>query len=497
MDAPAVGCRTRRPPRGVWSTVTVGTRVRHAAGVRRDAAPSGEGASVSGRIRATSGRRRRSSATASGVCSRTMNRPAWLGTRDRVSRLTTTIVTSAAGTLQAAGWPRSTASQPVASRWHEGVPDGRAGPEPTDQQPGHRADVGEPPPPDAEQQQRAERRGGDREREPDGAGDADVRAWRAPARQGTTTATAAPTRKAATPPSRRSPNRRPVTSWLSTPATAMARPDEVERNAANAPAVTSPVSSSPPGPGHHQPRQLEHQRVGPAGLGQLRGVDAPEGAVQRREQVEDAEQPEHHERGPAGGPAVGVGVEADHHVREAHGAEERGDDQGVGDVEPLRRRPRRAGSTTGRRRCRRRRPGWVPRRPPRRRGAPAIGISRAVSFSQYWKACTKVMLRIPPEVTLASTTRATITAPSQSGAPMVAVRVTLGALELRQQVEPADRDHEQRADRPHLARTPAAPRRSRAACRRPSGAAERPRGPAARGSRRSSRRGTRACRRRR
>ena len=67
--------------------------------------------------------------------------------------------------------------------------------------------------------------------------------------QGTTTATAAPTRNAATPPSRRSPKRRPVTSWLSTPATAMASPDDVERNAANAPAVTRPVRISPPGPG--------------------------------------------------------------------------------------------------------------------------------------------------------------------------------------------------------------------------------------------------------
>ena len=38
----------------------------------------------------------------------------------------------------------------------------------------------------------------------------------------------------------------------------MARPDEVERNAANAPAVTSPVSRSPPRPSEHQPRQLEH-----------------------------------------------------------------------------------------------------------------------------------------------------------------------------------------------------------------------------------------------
>ena len=66
---------------------------------------------------------------------------------------------------------------------------------------------------------------------------------------GTTTAIAAPTRNAVTPRSRRSPKRRPVTSWLSTPATAMASPDEVERKAANAPAVTMPVSSSPPSPG--------------------------------------------------------------------------------------------------------------------------------------------------------------------------------------------------------------------------------------------------------
>ena len=46
-------------------------------------------------------------------------------------------------------------------------------------------------------------------------------------------------------------------------------------------------------------------------------------------------------------------------------------------------------------------------------------------MSQYWKAWTKVMLRIPPDVTLASTTRATTTAPSQRGAPIAEVRVTL------------------------------------------------------------------------
>lgn len=45
----------------------------------------------------------RSSSTASGVCSRTMNRPACAGTEPRVSRLTTTIVAIPDGTLQAAG----------------------------------------------------------------------------------------------------------------------------------------------------------------------------------------------------------------------------------------------------------------------------------------------------------------------------------------------------------------------------------------------------------
>ena len=48
-----------------------------------------------------------------------------------------------------------------------------------------------------------------------------------------------------------------------------------------------------------------------------------------------------------------------------------------------------------------------------------------MSLSQYWNAWTKVMLRMPPEETLASTTPATTTAPSHSGAPMAVVSVTL------------------------------------------------------------------------
>jgi hypothetical protein len=40
-----------------------------------------------------------------------------------------------------------------------------------------------------------------------------------------------------------------------------------------------------------------------------------------------------------------------------------------------------------------------------------------VSFSQYWKACTKVMLRMPPNRTFTSTTAATTTPPTHGGVP--------------------------------------------------------------------------------
>jgi hypothetical protein len=67
---------------------------------------------------------------------------------------------------------------------------------------------------------------------------------------GTDTANTAASRNAAATDAvgPRSPTKRLVTSWVSTPDTAIARPDAVERNAAKAPAVTSPVNSSPPNP---------------------------------------------------------------------------------------------------------------------------------------------------------------------------------------------------------------------------------------------------------
>ncbi len=52
------------------------------------------------------------------------------------------------------------------------------------------------------------------------------------------------------------------------------------------------------------------------------------------------------------------------------------------------------------------------------------GTSRAVSLSQNWKAWTKVMLRMPPAATIAVTTTATITPPSQPGAPLSTVSVS-------------------------------------------------------------------------
>ncbi len=44
------------------------------------------------------------------------------------------------------------------------------------------------------------------------------------------------------------PSHRLIRSCESTPATAMVRPDDVDRNAANAPATSSAASSSPPVP---------------------------------------------------------------------------------------------------------------------------------------------------------------------------------------------------------------------------------------------------------
>ncbi len=48
----------------------------------------------------------------------------------------------------------------------------------------------------------------------------------------------------------------------------------------------------------------------------------------------------------------------------------------------------------------------------------------AVSLSQYWKAWTNVMLRMPPVATLNTTTAATSRPPTQPGAPVASRTVS-------------------------------------------------------------------------
>ena len=144
------------------------------------------------------------------------------------------------------------------------------------------------------------------------------------------TATTAPTWNDRTPGSRR-----PITSWLITPATAMVRPLLVDRNAANAPAVVSADRSVPPVPSTIRDGSSSTiVSVAPA-RDEVRRVEAAERAVHRRQDVEEAEQAEHHERRTPCGAAVGVGVEAHDDVRQAHRAEERRDDDRVRRVEAV------------------------------------------------------------------------------------------------------------------------------------------------------------------
>ncbi len=80
-------------------------------------------------------------------------------------------------------------------------------------------------------------------------------------------------------------------------------------------------------------RQQEYGGVGVAAEGQFGGVEAAEGAVDRGQEVEGADQAEDGDGGAAGGDAVRAGVEADDDVRQAHGAEEGGEDQSVRGVQ--------------------------------------------------------------------------------------------------------------------------------------------------------------------
>lgn len=53
-----------------------------------------------------------------------------------------------------------------------------------------------------------------------------------------------------------------------------------------------------------------------------------------------------------------------------------------------------------------------------------VGMAMAVSLSQYWNACTKVIDRIPPPTTFTITMSPTPTAPVQTGAPSRMLRVS-------------------------------------------------------------------------
>ena len=102
------------------------------------------------------------------------------------------------------------------------------------------------------------------------------------------------------------------------------------------------------GPRRHQARQQlsaetgedpagegEHDRVRPLGQVQVGGVEPAEGAVDGREDVEGAEQHQHDQRRLPGRPPVGVRVEADEDVGQAHRAEERRQHQRVGEEQRM------------------------------------------------------------------------------------------------------------------------------------------------------------------
>ena len=239
---------------------------------------------------------------------------------------------------------------------------------------------------------------------------------------------------------------------------------------------------------------VEHDRVGVSGGDQVGGVDAGRGrrtpwAAGRRRRACASTR----DRRTPGRAAVGVGVEAHHHVRQPHRAEEGRQDQRVRQVRSRGATPQRLDPVGGVQAVCSVDAVAVPDQP----AARTAGISSAVSLSQYWNACTSVMLRMPPATTLTSTTER-----DHDGA-----RPTSARRSARAQGE---------ARRPGTA-GPGRARRSgttsQLATRRAgaglepelgevgqrvgaaSGAAVPPRTPAASGSRRSTRPGTTACRR--
>ena len=118
-------------------------------------------------------------------------------------------------------------------------------------------------------------------------------------------------------------------SCVTVPASDTSSPDAVDMNAANAPAATSAPSSSPPSPGHAASGSRSTTVSVSAGQVELGHEHPAERAVDRRERVEQAEQPEHAHGRAARGRPVAVRVEADEDVRQPHRPQERRDQQRV------------------------------------------------------------------------------------------------------------------------------------------------------------------------
>ena len=233
----------------------------------------------------------------------------WAGTRRGVSRLTTTIVAKASGTDQGAGCASS--DRPATRRRElmahtDGAPRADAG-----RRPGRRR---RPTSVSRRHQMPSTSRGRrwrrrPRSARPTAAGDTDVGQRRATS-TGTMTATTAPTRKAATP-REPSPPRGDDHVLAEHPGDGDRQPRRRGQERREGAGGDQPGERVAQRAADHQPGQLEHQCVRPAGGGELVGVHPAEGAVDRRQHVEEAEQPEHDQGRAAGGRPVGVGVEAD------------------------------------------------------------------------------------------------------------------------------------------------------------------------------------------
>ena len=73
------------------------------------------------------------------------------------------------------------------------------------------------------------------------------------------------------------------------------------------------------------------------------------------------------------------------------------------------------------------------------------GTTSAVSLSQNWNACTNVIDRMPPPITVSTTTSPAAGDPAPRGQGRQRRQRQPRTLQLRQQVEPADDQHEDRA----------------------------------------------------